>query len=197
MFLADINFTVTPEILSVIVDTTNIYHCIRQSMRRPACDTFFPLVICILPIKGIPAIDIFIVVDDKNVSIPSLSSSSSSSSLRFFQSNIDSWYNWHLAPGTFILPWANEMWRGKLIFLEFLFHTIAIHDKTMKIVLPYELDTIVVRQNIKFQQIKARPNNWWNPLKKSRRYRLRDEFLQLAVDQSSELSCIQITRTYL
>ncbi|UJR13242.1 hypothetical protein I4U23_000264 [Adineta vaga] len=104
------------------------------------------------------------------------------------QGDIHSWYHWYLAPERFIIPWAHGMvcavgcsrsllsaidyyarWRGEVAFLEFLFHTIAIHNKQMKIVTPYELNTIAYRQKISFEQVKARPNNWWHPLKSIRK----------------------------
>ena len=100
------------------------------------------------------------------------------------QGNPRSWYHYYSAPGTFIPPWVRGMvcamgcsrrmlsavdeyarWRGELTFLEFLFHTIAVHDKEMKIVTPLELDTIIFRQQVFFAQIKKRPNNIWHPMK--------------------------------
>ncbi|CAF3349038.1 unnamed protein product [Rotaria sp. Silwood2] len=98
--------------------------------------------------------------------------------------NLTSWYHWYLAPGTFVLPWAHGMvcaigcsrrlllavneyvqWRGHLIFIEFLFHTLSIQDNNMKVVTPLELDTIIYRNKYTFEQIQARPNNWWHPIK--------------------------------
>ncbi|CAF1612727.1 unnamed protein product, partial [Adineta ricciae] len=100
------------------------------------------------------------------------------------EGNPRSWYHYYSAPGTFIPPWVRGMvcavgcsrrmlsavdeyarWRGELTFLEFLFHTIAAHDKEMKIVTPLELNTIIFRQQIFFEQIKKRPNNIWHPMK--------------------------------
>ncbi len=98
--------------------------------------------------------------------------------------NLNNWYHWPLAPGTFMLPWAHSMvcamgcsrrllssvneyaqWRGHLTFLEFFFHTLAIHDNRMKVVTPFELNTIVYRYNYKLEEIQAKPYNWWHPLK--------------------------------
>ena len=98
--------------------------------------------------------------------------------------NLNSWYHWPWAPGMFVLPWGRGMvcavgcsrrllshvseyarWRGELTFIEFLFHTIVIQDREMKMVTPTELNTILYRETFKFEQIKARPNNWWHPVK--------------------------------
>jgi hypothetical protein len=98
--------------------------------------------------------------------------------------NLDSWFHWPLAPGTFILPWAHGMvcamgcsrrllsavneyvqWQGQLAFIEFFFHTSAIHDNQMKVVTPVELNPIVYRYDYPFEQIQAKPYSWWHPLK--------------------------------
>lgn len=97
--------------------------------------------------------------------------------------DLSSWFHWYLAPGTFALPWAHSMvcavgcsrrllsavneyvkWRGHLTFVEFLFHTLAIQNN-MKIINPFELDTISYRRKYTYENIKARPNNWWHPVK--------------------------------
>ncbi len=94
------------------------------------------------------------------------------------------WPHWHYAFDKFVLPWAHGMvcavgcsrrllsavdefvqWRGQLTFIEVLFHTLAIQDHKMKVVTPVELDTIVFRDIFSFEQIQARPNNWWHPIK--------------------------------
>lgn len=96
------------------------------------------------------------------------------------QGDTYSWYHWYLAPGTFTIPWAHGIvcivgssrrmlsavddyarWRGELTFVEFLFHTIGIQNKEMKIVTPLELNTIAYRQRIAFEQVRNRPNNIW------------------------------------
>lgn len=103
-----------------------------------------------------------------------------------YNTNGDStnWYHWYLVPGTFTLPWARGMvgaigcsrsllftineyakWRGQLTFIEFLFHTLSIQNNNMSIVTPYELDTIRYRDPFTLQQVQARPNNWWHPMK--------------------------------
>ncbi len=95
-----------------------------------------------------------------------------------------SWYHWRLVPGAFILPWAHGLvcamgcsrrllsavneyvqWRGHLIFIEIFFHTLAIHDNQMKVVAPVELNALVFRYKYAFEQIQAKPYNWWHPLK--------------------------------
>jgi hypothetical protein len=97
--------------------------------------------------------------------------------------NLGSWH-WPLVPGTFIIPWAKGMvsavgcsrrllsavneyarWRGHLTFIEFFFHTLAIHDNQMKVVIPVELNTVVYRYDYPFEQIQAKPYSWWHPLK--------------------------------
>jgi hypothetical protein len=101
-----------------------------------------------------------------------------------FNADMSSWFSWHLASGTFFLPWAHSMvcaigcsrrlllaineyaqWRGHLAFVELLFHTLAIQDREMKVVTPYELDTISYRNRFTFGEIQTRPNNWWHPVK--------------------------------
>ncbi|CAF4515049.1 unnamed protein product [Rotaria sp. Silwood1] len=62
--------------------------------------------------------------------------------------NSTEWPRWRLASGTFILPWAHGM-------------VCAMGYNHMRIVTPLELDTIVYRENYTFEQIQARPNNWW------------------------------------
>jgi hypothetical protein len=95
----------------------------------------------------------------------------------------DSWF-WPLVPGTFVPPWAHNMvcsigcsrrllsavneyaqWRGHLVFVEYIFHTLAIHDNQMKVVTPFELDPIVLWYNYGFEHIQANPYNWWHPVK--------------------------------
>ncbi|CAF4031940.1 unnamed protein product, partial [Adineta steineri] len=72
--------------------------------------------------------------------------------------------HWRSSSTAFAPPWANGMvcaigcsrrllsaigeyarWRGQLTFIENLFHTLAIQDGNMKIVTPFELNTIVYR----------------------------------------------------
>jgi hypothetical protein len=66
-----------------------------------------------------------------------------------------------------LLSAVNEFvqWQGQITFTEFLFHTLAIQDNKMKVVTPRELDTIVLGIEHSFEQIQARPNNWWHPMK--------------------------------
>jgi hypothetical protein len=35
----------------------------------------------------------------------------------------------------------------------------------MKVITPYELNTIVYRTTYSFEQIQEKPNNWWHPIK--------------------------------
>ncbi|CAF1592328.1 unnamed protein product, partial [Adineta steineri] len=98
--------------------------------------------------------------------------------------NINIWH-WRKLSTAFAPPWANGMvcaigcsrrllsvideyarWRGQLTFIENLFHTLAIQDGNMKIVTPFELNTIVYRDTYTLEQIQRRPNNWWHPVKK-------------------------------
>jgi hypothetical protein len=93
------------------------------------------------------------------------------------------WF-WPTVPGTFVPPWANAMvcsigcsrrllsavneyaqWRGHLVFIEFIFHTLAIHDDQMKVVTPFELEPVVFRYKYALEHIKAKPYNWWHPIK--------------------------------
>jgi hypothetical protein len=97
---------------------------------------------------------------------------------------LGSWYHWYLAFEQLVLPWAHSMvcavgcsrqllvavneyaqWRGQLIFIELLFHTLAIQNNKMKVITPYELNTIVYRTTYSFEQIQEKPNNWWHPIK--------------------------------
>ncbi|CAF1433883.1 unnamed protein product [Adineta steineri] len=97
--------------------------------------------------------------------------------------NVNIWH-WRTLSTAFAPPWANGMvcaigcsrrllsaigeyarWRGQLTFIENLFHTLAIQDGSMKIVTPFELNTIVYRDTYTLEQIQRRPNNWWHPVK--------------------------------
>ncbi|CAF4240179.1 unnamed protein product [Rotaria socialis] len=66
----------------------------------------------------------------------------------------------------------------------------------MKVVTPFELNTIKYRDKYTFEQIKSRPNNWWHPInnfnqqrewRKCRRQR-RNRFLRLATNRSDSLT---------
>jgi hypothetical protein len=101
-----------------------------------------------------------------------------------FHRDMNEWMWWPLVVGKFAIPWAHGMvcavgcsrrllsavdefvqWRGQLVFVEALFYTLAIQDNKMKVVAPHELYTVVLGIEHSFEQIQARPNNWWHPMK--------------------------------
>ena len=55
--------------------------------------------------------------------------------------------------------------RGHLSFIEFFFHMLVFRNGNMSIVTPVELSNIVYRHQYNQEQIEARPNHWWHPLK--------------------------------
>jgi hypothetical protein len=98
--------------------------------------------------------------------------------------DISSWFHAYLLETEFVLPWSYAMvcalgvsrrvlsavneyaqWRGHIAFIEFLFHTLALHKRNMIVVTPTELSTIVYRKAYIFRSIKQAPNNWWHPVK--------------------------------
>jgi hypothetical protein len=103
--------------------------------------------------------------------------------------NISSWTHVPLIQHEFVLPWSYGMvsalgtsrrllstvnqyaqWRGHIAFIEFLFHTLALHEKNMIVVTPTELSTIFYRKPYTFRNVTKTPNNWWHPLKNLRRH---------------------------
>ena len=101
-----------------------------------------------------------------------------------FDGDVSIWYHAYLLAEAFVPPWSYGMvcamgvsrrllsavdeytrWRGHSSFIEFLFHTLALHDHRMKVIVPAELSTIVYRKNYNFEQMQAAPNNWWHPVK--------------------------------
>jgi hypothetical protein len=100
--------------------------------------------------------------------------------------NVDgnaTYWLWSEAVGKIAPPWSNAMvnfvglsqrllqaiaeeikWRGRAPFHEFFFATTAI-KLNMKIVTPFELNTIVFRQHVGWEHISKRPNNIWHPMK--------------------------------
>ena len=98
------------------------------------------------------------------------------------------WPHWHLAPPKLPLPWTRSMvcamgcsrrllsaveeyarWRGHIVYIELIFHTLALQHPEMKVVTPAELSTVVYRTNYAWEHITARPFNIWHPVKDLKR----------------------------
>ncbi|CAF1298703.1 unnamed protein product [Didymodactylos carnosus] len=96
---------------------------------------------------------------------------------------LDTWAHWHDAQGKFQLPWYHSMvcaigvsrrllneiskyakYRGFLPFIEYMFNTIAM-QANLRVHNPPELSTIIWRQDWPYEQIQARPMNWYHPIK--------------------------------
>ena len=98
--------------------------------------------------------------------------------------SIGGWGHWYLALDTLPLPWAKSMvcamgcsrrllsaveeyarWHGHIVYIELIFHTLALQHPEMKVVTPAELSTVVYRTNYAWEHITARPFNIWHPVK--------------------------------
>ena len=94
------------------------------------------------------------------------------------------WYHARRLVDAFVLPWSHGMvcamgasrrllsavdefvqWRGHLVFIEFLFHTLVLHDPQLKVVAPTELSSIVYRKYYSLLIVEKARNNWWHPVK--------------------------------
>lgn len=93
------------------------------------------------------------------------------------------WYHRNETIGKFVPPFSHSMvnlvglsrrmlaavaediyWRGTSLFHEYYFPTLAFHSN-MTTVTPMELETLLYRENYTWEQIVARPNNFWHPIK--------------------------------
>ena len=94
-------------------------------------------------------------------------------------------WHWPLAVGKFVPPWSSTMvniaglsrrmlsaiandiqWRGKSLFHEIFFNTLAI-SLNMTMVTPREFSTVVYRRIYHWKEIRRQPNNFWHPIKDS------------------------------
>ena len=101
-----------------------------------------------------------------------------------FDGHMGGWPHWRLAPDTLPLPWAKSMvcamgcsrrlltvveeyarCHGHIVYIELIFHTLALQHPEMKVVTPAEMSTIVYRTNYKWENVTARPFNVWHPVK--------------------------------
>ena len=97
---------------------------------------------------------------------------------------LEDWPHWYLALDTLPLPWAKSMVcamgcsrrllsvveeyarrHGHIVYIELIFHTLALQHPEMKVVTPAELSTVVYRTDYAWEHITARPFNIWHPVK--------------------------------
>ncbi|CAF2094040.1 unnamed protein product [Rotaria magnacalcarata] len=131
-----------------------------------------------------------------------------------------SWALWQTAVDTFIPPWSFSMvsavgcsrrllsminqyvaWRGQLPYIEVLFQTIAVQNAEIIRVTPFELSTIKYRIFFNLEQLEAKPNNWWHPVKNPRlkkiwRQKLFNITLQSATSKLNTISLLNSIETH-